>query len=572
MRLKIFSLLFLLAFVLLIARLFYWQVIKSKDLSAQARIQYQLGKEIRAPRGNILASDGSWLAASGEAYLVYASLPDVNKPFDTIADRLAPLFSDKGESEEENKLLILKEADRLKSLLKKSEVVWVPLKHKVAPTTKEKIEALDIPGIGFEFEEARIYPEASSAAHLLGFVGRNTAGADQGYFGLEGFYDLTLTGKPGYVSREKDARGLPILLGSSREISAIGGVGLLTHIDKTIQLMLEKKLFLGIKKYGASAGTAIVMEPKSGAILGMASFPSYDPVSYYEYGDEFFKNPAVSDAFEPGSIFKVIVMSSAIEEGVVTPDTKCEVCGGPMKVGRYYIETWNQVYHPDSNMVDVIVNSDNVGMAWVAQKLGADALYSHLQRFGIGSITGIDLQGEATPKLREKDSRSVIDLATAGFGQGVAVTPIQMVATVSTIANQGIPTTPQVVDKLIGDGWEEDIKPEKKERVISAETANQITVMMVEAAKEGEAKWTHVRGFKVAGKTGTAQIPISGHYDEEKTIASFVGFAPADNPRFVMLLTLREPGSSPWASETAAPLWYDIVKDLFLYFGMQPEN
>ena len=165
-----------------------------------------------------------------------------------------------------------------------------------------------------------------------------------------------------------------------------------------------------------------------------------------------------------------------------------------------------------------------------------------------------------------------MDLSTTSFGQGIAVTPIQMLTATSAIANDGVLVKPQIVDKILGYGFEEDLKPEIGLRVVSAKTADEVTAMMVAAAKEGEAKWTHVSGFKVAGKTGTAQIPIDGHYDEDKTIASFVGFVPYDEPQFVMLVTLREPTSSPWASETAAPLWYSIARQLFVYFGIQPEK
>ena len=177
-----------------------------------------------------------------------------------------------------------------------------------------------------------------------------------------------------------------------------------------------------------------------------------------------------------------------------------------------------------------------------------------------------------TPVIRDENSMSVVDLATASFGQGIAVTPIQMVNVIVTIARDGVPIKPQVVDKLIAEGWEEDIKPIEGKRVISKKTANELTEMMVSAAKKGEAKWTALRGFSYAGKTGTAQIPVQGYYDEEKTIASFVGFAPAEKPKFVMLVTLREPQSSQWASETAAPLWFEIAKELFSYFNIQPED
>lgn len=567
-RLKIVAAFFLIVFIALSARLFFWQIIKGKDLSTQAREQYQTGKNIVAPRGNILAKDNTWLAARGEAWLVYASLPEIKGDPRKIADKLAPFFVEDLEDREN----LLAEVERIISLLTREEIVWVPLKHKLDVETKKNIEALAIDGIGFEKEETRIYPEASSAAHLLGFVGKDSGGDDVGYFGLEGHYNSPLSGKPGFLARERDARGLPIAIGDSSEVIAIAGVDLLTHIDKTIQFVLDEKLQEGIEKYGAKAGTAIIMDPKNGAVLGMASYPSYDPAKYSDFGDEYFKNPAVSDSFEPGSIFKILIMAAGLDSETVEPDTKCEICDGPLKVDKYFIKTWDEQYYPDSTMLGVIIHSDNVGMAYVGQKLGADKLYNYLDAFGIGKTTEIDLQGEISPKLREKGTWNIVDVSITSFGQGVAVTPIQMLRAVGAIANRGILVNPQVVDRILGESWGEDIKPEIGERVVSRGTANEITAMMVEAAKNGEAKWTHLRGFKVAGKTGTAQIPIAGHYDEEKTIASFVGFAPADDPDFVMLVTLREPESSPWASETAAPLWYTIAKELFIHFGIQPEN
>ena len=566
MRIKLVAVFFLIIFIILSGRLFFWQVIRGKDLSAQARDQYQTGMNIVAPRGNILASDSTWLAARGEAWLIYASLPDIKDEPRKIADKLAPFFVE--EDTERPDLLV--EVERIYSLLSKKEIVWIPLKHKVDTEVKKNIEALGLEGIGFEKQEARMYPEASSAAHLLGFVGKDTEGEDIGYFGLEGYYNAPLSGKPGFLGREKDARGSPIAIGDTTDVSAVAGVDLLTHIDKTIQLLLDEKLAEGIEKYGAVAGTAVVMNPKDGAILAMSAYPSYDPATYSEFGDTYFKNPVISDSFEPGSIFKVLVMAAGLDSDAVEPDTKCDICGGPLKVDKYYIKTWNNEYNADATMLDVIVHSDNVGMSFVGQKTGADTLYDYLDAFGIGKATNIDLQGETEPRLREKGTWNIVDLATTSFGQGVVTTPIQMVRAVGAIANDGILVTPQVVDRIMGETWGEDIKPEIGGRVISAKTANEVTAMMVEAAENGESKWTYLRGFNVAGKTGTAQIPIAGHYDEERTIASFVGFAPADNPEFVMLITLREPSSSPWASETAAPLWYTIAKDLFIYFGIQP--
>lgn len=558
----------ILVFLAIVSRLFYWQVVRAKTLSMEAKSQHETGKDVEASRGNILAKDGSWLAARGDSYTIYAELPNLKETPKEVANKLAPFLVE----DASDKALLLIEVERIQELLSKKESVWVPIIRRVNPDVKSNIEALGIEGVGFERNDSRIYPEASAAAHLLGFVGKQEDGSDMGYFGLEGFYNQSLQGKPGFLENEKDALGKQITVGDSKEISAIGGVDLLTHIDKTIQLTVEKELKKGMEKYSASEGTVIIMDPKDGGILAMSSYPSYDPSKYWDYSDTLFNNSAVSYSFEPGSVFKVVVMASALDAKVVKPDTICDVCDGPFKVDKYSIETWDNKYFPDSTMTDVIVHSDNVGMSFVSSKMGADLLYDYLTKFGLGSPTGIDLQGEQSPKIREKGTWNVVDLATASFGQGIAVTPIQLIKAVAIIANNGVDIQPQVVDKLQGNNWSYDIKPKIGERVISEQAAKDITAMMVEASKKGEAKWTSLTGFNVAGKTGTAQIPISGHYDAEKTVASFIGFAPADNPKFVMLVTLKEPQSSQWASETAAPLWFSIAKDLFGYFKIQPET
>lgn len=569
-RLNFYSLFFVIIFISLISRLFYWQIINNEKLSNEAKNQYQKSDVITAPRGDILASDDSWLVARDIGFLAYASLPEIDKDTEKIANQLAPFFVENDGNTEENELL--DEVIRLNTLLSKDSVVWVPLKHRLDLETKRNIEALGIKGIGFEQEEDRSYPEGSSAAHLLGFVGKNMEGDDQGYFGLEGYYDLVLSGKPGFLKRESDAKGTPILLGTSKKLDAIEGVSLHTHINKAIQHFVEKRLLEGVERYGAKEGTVIIIRPIDGAILAMSTFPSYDPETYYNFSDDLFRNPAVSSSFEPGSIFKILVMAAALDAGVVEPDTKCDICDGPVKLDKYTINTWDNKYRPESTMIDVLVHSDNVGMVYVSQKLGIDKMYDYLEKFGIGKLTGIDLQGEMTPKLRNKSDLNYVDLATISFGQGVATTPIQIVKAATAIANNGIMVTPRVVDRISAKGWEEDLKTQTGKRVLSQKTAEKMSQMMVESAREGEAKWTHKKGFGVAGKTGTAQIPIKGHYDDEKTIASFIGFAPYDNPKFLMLVTLKEPDSSPWASETAAPLWYDIAEDLFYYFKIQPKN
>lgn len=535
-------------------------------MSDEANNQYNSSQVISAPRGNVLAPDGSYWVVRTQAWLIWANPRQLKGTPTEVANKLALFFV----NDSTDRAALLTEVDRLTSLLAKTNVSWIALKQKVDDATKRNIEALGIVGIGYDPQASSYYPEASSAAQILGFVGKDDKGTDIGYFGLEGYYDLPLSGKSGFVGGQKDALGSPILIGGTTEVAAIPGVDLSTNLDKRIQTMVESQLANGIQKYGAAGGSVTVMDPTNGKVLAIASLPSFDPGKYSEYNDSLFKNPVISDSFEPGSILKVVVMASGLDSGVVRPETICDICNGPLKVDKYLIKTWNEVYHPGISMTDVIVDSDNVGMAFVGQKLGSGTFYDYLHKFGIGVKTGIDLQGETAPKLREKGTWNIVDLATASFGQGVAVTGIEMVRAVAAIANGGYLVTPKVVDSTRGEGWQEKAKSDPPVRIISQQAAAEATQMMVEAANRGEAKWTKIPGYNVAGKTGTAQIPVAGHYDATNTNHSFIGFAPANNPKFVMLVTLSSPKSSPWAAETAAPLWYSIAKDLFPYLGIQP--
>ena len=577
-RIKILSLVFYLVGFLILIRLFYWQVIKADELAALGESQRFISFEIPAKRGRILAQDGFPLADNQRSFLLYASLKDLKKNPDEIASQIAPFLVDEIDEDKIATPSLLEDVkneeltnteEAVKSRLKRADLAWVPLKHKITQETKEQIESLKLPGIGFEDEETRFYPEGSSSAHLLGFVGKDRSGEDVGYFGLEGYYNRELEGRKGKAELEKDAAGKPILVGKEKEDKVRNGRDLLTTIDRGIQYLVEKKLEEGVQRYGAKKGSVVILNPKTGALLALASYPTYEPQKYTEYDKEEFRNPIVAESFEPGSVFKIIVMSAALEEKAVEPETRCTFCHGPKTIAEYTIETWDQKYHPQSTMTEVIQNSDNIGMIFVGEKLGDEKLYHYLKKFGFGEKTKIDLEEEADPPLREYQDWSSVDLATITFGQGIAITPIQMITATSAIANKGILMQPHLVQKIIGQTAVE-IPPKKVREVISEDTAVKITQMMVNAVEKGEARWAKPEGYQIAGKTGTAQIPIKGHYDTEKTIASFVGFAPADNPKFIMLVTLREPSTSPWGSETAAPLFFDIAKELFTYLGIPP--
>ena len=566
LKIRLLSVFFILLFLALAARLAWWQVVKGGSLANQAKNQHTSSRVTTAPRGNILSSDGTPWVARMTAWNIWTNPPLLSVSPAEAARRLSPLLADNSE-----KTTILEEELRLASLFQK-DANWVSLKQKVSDEVKKNVEALGISGINYDSVEDSYYPEASSAAQILGFVGKTDDGSDIGYFGLEGYYNLPLSGKSGYMGGERDAKGAPILLNGTTQVTAVSGVDLKTNIDKRIQILAENELKMGIEKYGAVGGSITIMDPATGKVLAMTSLPSFDPADYSSYSDSLFKNPVITDTFEPGSILKVVVMASGLDAGVVEPDTPCDICNAPLKLDKYFIKTWNDKYTPNITMTDTIVESDNVGMSFVGQKLGADRMYDYLTKFGIGQKTGIDLQGEVAPKLRSKGTWNVVDLATTSFGQGVAVTGMEMIRAVAAVANGGYLVTPRVVDSVNGDGWEEKTESEPPSRIISQQAASKITQMMVEAATRGEAKWCRIPGYSVAGKTGTAQIPVAGHYDATNTNHSFIGFAPSGNPKFVMLVTLKSPQSSPWAAETAAPLWYAVAKDLFPYFGIAPEE
>ncbi len=589
MRLKVIRIIFFTIIFSIILRLGYWQIIQADELNAKADNQRVSSKEIVAARGNILFSDRAILASSEPAFFIYVQPKLIDKekgpsveniqnykknaarilaqtlwvdeqPVKLSSDSARVKISLEEYTEETGKVI-------LDSLNK--DLYWVSLNTKVTLEQRNKIEKLNIIGLGFENSILRFYPEGSSAAQLSGFVSSDIYGNDTGYFGLEGFYNGELKGKKGQYSVEKDALGLPILIGKFITKEAKPGKTLVTSIDRTVQYIVEKNLQKGVEKYGAKSGSVAIMDPKTGNILAMASYPSYDQSKPGEYPKESYKNPITADSYEPGSTFKVLVMAAGLNEGLVDKDTVCDNCSGPLELSGFTIRTWNNKYQDKLTMTDTIIHSDNTGMVFVAKKLGISKLYSYIKKFGFGEVTNVDLQDEQSPSLRAEGTWKEIDLATASFGQGISVTGLQVLRAVSAIANGGKLMEPHIVSE-IRDTNTYQIKPRIVEQPISEEVAKKVTEMMVRAVDEGEAKFAKPKGFKIAGKTGTAQIPVAGHYDPNKTIASFVGFAPADDPKFVMLVRYVEPSSSIFGAETAAPTFFQIAKDLFVYYGIAP--
>jgi cell division protein FtsI/penicillin-binding protein 2 len=543
------------AYGFLAVKLFYWQVLSSEYLRDLGRRQSSQTIKIEAERGEIKAADNFPLATNKISYTLYSNpraIPDKDKYAKKISQ-----------------ILLIDEASISAKL--SQDLFYTKLASGLDLSSKKEIEKLNLENIGFDREYSRFYPEASMAAHLVGFVGKDDMGNNKGYFGIEGKYDNQLAGRDGARHVLRDALGNPII-NDIRTDEKINGRSVKLTIDRTIQYSSDNRLKDGVKKYNADGGSVIVLDSKTGAVLGMSSYPKFDPEKYYESESSIYINPVLSSLYEPGSTFKVLVMAMALDMGIVTPETRCNICAGPVEIGEYSIRTWNNKYRPDTSMNDVIVHSDNTGMVFVGKKIGVKKMISYLKKFGIGNPTGIDLQGEATGIIRDENSWYPIDLATSSFGQGISLTPIQLAAAVNSIASGGLLMQPYVVSQIqTEDGRNINIKPKVLNRTVSNAAAKTVTSMMVNAVEAGEAKWTKINNYKIAGKTGTAQIPVAGHYDPNHTIASFVGFFPPRDPKVTMLVLVDHPRTSIYGSETAAPIFFNIARDIIKYYDLPSE-
>ena len=547
---------FFLLYLIVILNLFYWQVVRGEELKKIGEKQSTESLFLPAKRGDIVTSDNFPIATNKTSYLFYSNPKLINdKTFYALTL---------------SEILGMSEASIAAKLSK--DLFWVRLAQSIDAEKKSQIEDLKLPGLGFQQESERYYPEASMAAHLAGFVGKDKEGLSKGYFGVEGYYNEQLQGRSGKLYVVRDALGNQIA-NDIREEKKIDGRTLVLTLDRTVQFIAQKKLKNALEKYQAEGGSVIAMDTKTGRILAMASFPSFDMQKYYDFDYNSYKNPVISEVYEPGSTFKVLVMAAGIDAGVVKPDTKCDSCSAPVEIGEYNIKTWNNKYYANTTMLDVIEHSDNTGMVFVGRKLGLSKFLHYLEAFGIGDTTKIDLQGEVSGAIRPQKSWYPIDVATATFGQGISLTAMQLLNAVNSIANEGKLMRPFVVSKIITeDGKTVEIVPRVVRQTVSSSTSKVISQMLVNAVENGEAKWVKIKDYKIAGKTGTAQIPLAGHYDPNQTIASFVGYFPADDPKVTMLVLVNKPKTSIYGAETAAPIFFSIAKDIISYYNIPPSK
>jgi len=419
----------------------------------------------------------------------------------------------------------------------------------------------------------RYYPQGALGSQLLGMVRSDR----EAYYGIEGYYDRFLRGDGVGLTSKTDLVTQQLDHNLRRYIPSLADKDLVLTIDRTIQWIIEDGLRDALSNYGAQSGSVIVMDPDSGALLGIANWPTYNPNNYSTYEADQqrrFSNPAISDQYEPGSIFKIITNAAALDTATITPTTVFTDDGIIFVGGRPILNSNRQ----PTGRVDAtraLAKSLNVVTAQIALRTGADHFYRYLHLFGFGEATRVDLAGEINGLLKEPGHPdwSESDLGTNSFGQGLAVTPIQMLAAAGSIANGGLLMRPYLVDMRIMDNQIQKTQPTLIRRTIQPETADQLTEMMIQVVEIGN-RQAGIQGYKIAGKSGTAQIPTKDGYTEDETIVSFVGFAPADDPQFVMLVKLDRPDPtiSTWAAYTAAPAFSYIAQNLLAHLNIPPDE
>lgn len=421
-------------------------------------------------------------------------------------------------------------------------------------------------GLQFQAHPMRSYPENALGSNIIGFVNRE----GKGYFGVEENYDNLLAGNPVQVLVPTDPN-------KAFEIPRVpDGTTLILTINRDLQASAEKILDNALYEYGAQEGTIVVMDPRSGELLVVAASRRMDLNKFWNYGAVYNNatefNPAISKTYEPGSVLKILTMAAALDSNTVTPNTTY-LDTGSILIGGVIIQNWDQNPWGVQNMVGCLQHSLNVCMVNIAMQMGPGIFYSYLDAFGLGHLTNVDLAGESAGRLKVPGDSDwyPVDLGTNAFGQGVAVTPIQMMAAVSAVANDGRMVTPHVLYAMVRDGRQYEVPAQFAGSPISTQTADTLTEMLA-ISLESESSLALVPGYRVAGKTGTAEIPVNGFYSAAQTNASFIGWGPVDDPQFMIYVWLERPTASPWGSETAAPVFSEMAKKTVVLLDIPPDS
>jgi len=538
--------------LVIIGRLAYYQIWMHDRLEEMALEERERERNVPSERGNILDSTGHPFAMSVIQWDISVSPELVDDP-NELADQLADLM-DLPRDELYAKLTM--------------KVPWVSLARGTAQEIGEAVAGLEANGIICDPRALRVYPEGELAAHVVGIV----SDGGVGFCGIEGYYDQWLAGTEGKRAIEQNPAGEEIPLAPQAELAATAGVNLILTVDRNIQMIAVQELERAVEEYQAESGTVVIMDPQTGAILAIANYPSYDPNLFPDVDGKLLDDASLSKLWEPGSIFKVITWAGGLDSGTISPGTTV-YDSGSREVGGRVIWNWDRMGRGWVTMTDGLAQSLNTVAAFISTSMGKDRFYTYVQRFGFGVITKVDLASEG-PGIVKRPGDSdwfASDLGTNAFGQGIAVTPLQMLSAVSAVANHGLLMKPYIVKQFVTSEKVVSVQPLAVRQAIAEETAETLTGMLVEVVSR-EATKAQVAGYRIAGKTGTAQVPTAYGYDPTATIASFVGFAPADDPQFAVLVKLDKPQASPWANHTAAPTFRAIVERLLVYLQIPPDE
>ena len=552
-RVLILAAILTVAFAGLAGRLGWLMIIKHGELAALAERQYSRTIALQGARGPIVDRHGAPLATSTPAESLFAQPRGIGDPV-RLAAALAPIVD-------------VPARDLHAQLTSGKGFVW--LRRKLPPAIAARVRALNEPGLGFLDEPLRLYPNRELAAHVLGF-----AGVDGGLEGVERAWNEALAGTPGRAIVGRDALG--------REIAAqqiltppAPGRGVMLTLDQTIQYLAEREIDAAYRRTHARAAMAIAMDPRSGDVLALALRPTFNPNAFLDVASrEVWRNRAVTDPFEPGSTFKVILAAAALEEGVVRPDDRIWAENGQLTIAKTTIHDWKKFGW--LSFSEVLQNSSNVGSMKVGLALGGDRYHHYMTAFGFGAPTGIGLPGESRGLLRDPQRWSALSLPTMSIGQEVSVTALQMLAAFGAVANGGTLMQPRLVKaEFDADGREmRRIEPRAVRQVVSPETARTLSRMLVEVVEHGTGHLAAVGGYDVGGKTGTAQKldSTTRRYSRAPGVLSFIGFVPADEPRLVLLVLLDEPKNEKWGSEAAAPIFAAIAAPVLRYLEVPPRD
>ncbi|OGI38871.1 hypothetical protein A2403_02540 [Candidatus Roizmanbacteria bacterium RIFOXYC1_FULL_41_16] len=549
----VFWLLFL-SFALIIIRFYQLQILNVAQGSSEDSF-IKFDKKISL-RGEIYDLNENPLVLNRQTFDVFANTQDIKKN-DKIQKKL-------------RQVLKIKEAS-LSAFLKKGE--WQKIKDNISTDKRAQLLKYYPRYLNFEEEWLRYYPEGSSSAYILGFLGKNDLGEPQGYIGLEGYLNQELQGLPIINENESDLLGVPFIGGIMSNRKDRAGLDLHLTVDKKVQQMVEVELKDGLERFQAKSACAIVMEPFTGEIMALTCLPAFDPQKYYQFEAEDFVNPAVAQVYEPGSTFKPLIVAIGLEnnrfkKNTVVPEP------GPYRIGEYSIATWNNQYRGRISVEQTLAKSSNVGMVELIKKIPQKETDQYFDKLGLRSLTGIELEGEALSLIKSREQWYPIDYLTYSFGQGLAVTPVQLIRAFATLANGGLLVKPTLIKSYYDSNSHENVALNKgvAPRVFSEKTVKQMKKLLLTAVNASEAHWPNKpENYAICGKTGTAQIAIAGSYDPTHTVASFIGFLPCDRPKFITLVMYREPKSSPWGSETAAPTFFEIANKLILYYNIAPK-